>query len=133
MKPVEFAGRVIIIGSGSIGQGMVPLIGRHFTLEGEKRLLVLSADEQGRGLARKHGALFEHTHLTPANHRRVLGRHVKAGDLVMNLVALAALWRPTTAWRRCQRSSSCRPDRPCRRRSYRSRCRQSQCHRRSYR
>ncbi len=85
VKPVEFGGRVIIIGSGSIGQGMLPVIGRHFTLEGERRLLVLSADEQGRGLARKHGAVFEHTHLTPANHRRILGRHVRSGDLVLNL------------------------------------------------
>jgi homospermidine synthase len=85
LKPIEFGGRVVIIGSGSIGQGMLPVIGRHFTLEGERRLLVLSADEQGRGLARKHGAVFEHAHLTPANHRRMLGKHLKAGDLVLNL------------------------------------------------
>lgn len=85
MTQVEFAGRVIIIGSGSIGQGLLPLIRNHVPLEGDKRLLVLSADEQGRGLARSCGARFEHTHLTPANHRRILGKHVKAGDLVMNL------------------------------------------------
>lgn len=85
MTPVAFGGRIIIIGSGSIGQGILPLIGRHFTIEGEGRLLVLSADEQGRGLARKHGAFFEHAHLTPVNHRRILGRHVKAGDLILNL------------------------------------------------
>ena len=82
---IEFAGRVIIIGCGSIGQGVLPLIRRHIPLEGERRLLVLSADEEGRGLARACGARFEHSHLTPANHRRILGRHAKAGDLVLNL------------------------------------------------
>jgi homospermidine synthase len=82
---VEFAGRVIIIGSGSIGQGILPVIKRHIPLEGERRLLVLSADEQGRGLAQNCGAHYEHTHLTPANHRRILGKHVKAGDLLLNL------------------------------------------------
>lgn len=82
---IDFTGRVIIIGCGSIGQGVLPLIRRHIPLEGERRLLVLSADEEGRGLARACGARFEHSHLTPANHRRILGRHAKAGDLVLNL------------------------------------------------
>ncbi len=82
---IDFAGRVIIIGCGSIGQGILPVIRRHIPLEGEGRLQVLSADEQGRGLARKSGAHFEHAHLTPANHRRILAKHVKAGDLVLNL------------------------------------------------
>jgi homospermidine synthase len=81
----EFAGRIIIIGCGSIGQGILPLIGRHVSLEGEGRLVVLSADEQGRMLAHQCGARFEHSHLTPGNHRRILSRHVKAGDVLLNL------------------------------------------------
>ena len=82
---VDFAGRVIVVGCGSIGQGVLPVIGRHIPIDGDERLLVLSADEQGRGLARKCGAHFEHAHLTPKNHRRILGKHVKPGDLVLNL------------------------------------------------
>jgi len=85
MTQVDFAGRVIMIGCGSIGQGILPVIGRHIPIDDGGRLLVLSADEQGRGLAQQHGARFEHAHLTPANHRRILGRHVKAGDLLLNL------------------------------------------------
>jgi homospermidine synthase len=81
----EFSGKIIVIGCGSIGQGVLPLIGRHVSLEGEGRLIVLSADEQGRMLAQDCGAHFEHAHLTPSNHRRILNRHVKAGDLVLNL------------------------------------------------
>ena len=52
-KMVEFGGRVVIIGCGSIGQGILPLIGRHIPVDGKGKLTVLSADEQGRGLARK--------------------------------------------------------------------------------
>jgi homospermidine synthase len=81
----EFSGKIIVIGCGSIGQGVLPLIGRHVSLEGEGRLIVLSADEQGRMLAQDCGAHFEHAHLTPSNHRRILNRQVKAGDLVLNL------------------------------------------------
>jgi homospermidine synthase len=84
-RDTAFTGRVIIIGCGSIGQGVLPIIRRHLPLEGDRRLLVLSANEEGRGLAQKCGARFEHAHLTPANHRRILGRHAKAGDLVLNL------------------------------------------------
>ncbi len=84
-KMVEFGGRVIIIGCGSIGQGILPLIGRHIPVDGKGKLTVLSADEQGRGLARRNGARFEHTHLTPANYRKILGKHVQSGDLVLNL------------------------------------------------
>jgi homospermidine synthase len=84
-REAEFTGRVIIIGCGSIGQGVLPIIRRHISLEGAGRLLVLSASEEGRGLAQKCGARFEHAHLTPANHRRILGRHAKAGDLLLNL------------------------------------------------
>ena len=83
--PVDFTGRIVVIGCGSIGQGILPLIRRHVTLEGDRRLVVLSADEQGRKLARDCGAHFEHAHLTPGNHRRILNRHVAAGDLLLNL------------------------------------------------
>lgn len=85
LPSVEFDGRIVIIGCGSIGQGILPLIARHVPLEGDRRLVVLSADEQGRMIAEDCGAHFVHAHLTPGNHRRVLSRHVKAGDLILNL------------------------------------------------
>src|SRR5690606_7094657 len=82
---VDFAGRVVMLGCGSIGQGVLPLLRRHVHLQGAENLVVLSADEQGRGLARDCGADFIHAHLTPGNHTRLLGRYVRPGDLVLNL------------------------------------------------
>src|SRR5690606_3769619 len=81
---VEFAGRIVMIGCGSIGQAVLPVLGRHVTLE-QEQVVVLSADEQGRIIAEDCGAHFMHAHLTPGNHRKILNRHVRPGDLVLNL------------------------------------------------
>ena len=50
-----FDGRVIMIGCGSIGQALLPVLGRH--LENiYPRTTVLSADESGRSVAQRCGA-----------------------------------------------------------------------------
>lgn len=85
IQTVDFPGRVIVLGCGSIGQGALPLLRRHIRCPDKGGLLVLSADESGRGIARDCGADFVHAHLTPGNHTRLLGRYVRAGDLVLNL------------------------------------------------
>ena len=82
--PVEFSGRIVMVGCGSIGQTTLPLLRRHVAL-GPDKLVVISADEGGRGVAQEHGASFVHTHLKPRNYRRNLARHVHAGDLLLNL------------------------------------------------
>ncbi len=79
-----FEGRVIMIGCGSIGQAVLPVIGRH--LEGiHDRLIVLSADESGRRIAERCGAKFIHCNLTPGNYRSILKNYVSDGDLMLNL------------------------------------------------
>jgi len=81
---VEFGGRIVMIGCGSIGQTVLPVLDRHVpSVRG--RLLVLAADELGRRLAERQGAQFLHCHLTPGNHGALLSRHVGPGDLVLNL------------------------------------------------
>src|SRR5690606_10864669 len=82
---VDFAGRIVMLGCGSIGQRILPLLRRHVRIHGEDSLVVLSADEPGRGWARDCGADFIHAHLTPGNHTRMLARYVRPGDLVLNL------------------------------------------------
>jgi homospermidine synthase len=73
-----------MVGCGSIGQAILPLLQRHIGL-GAGRLVVLAADEVGRGVAQEHGATFVHVHLKPRSYRRVLARHVHSGDLLLNL------------------------------------------------
>lgn len=82
--PSTFKGNIIMIGCGSIGQAVLPVIGRH--LEGiYGRMTVLAADESGRGIAGRFGAKFIHCNLTPGNYRTILKNYVRAGDLMLNL------------------------------------------------
>ncbi|MGA0001756.1 MAG: saccharopine dehydrogenase NADP-binding domain-containing protein, partial [Steroidobacteraceae bacterium] len=83
-EPIDFAGRVVMIGCGSIGQVVLPLLRNHLAL-GSDALQVLSADERGRGIAQACGARFVHCHLKPGNFHRQLSRYLAAGDLMLNL------------------------------------------------
>jgi homospermidine synthase len=83
-QTLDFDGRIVMIGCGSIGQAVLPVLGRHVRLK-HNGLVVLSADEQGRQVAQQCGAHFIHCHLKPGNYRRALARHVQGGDLVLNL------------------------------------------------
>lgn len=80
----HFAGRVIVIGCGCVGQAVLPIIGRH--LEGiYERMVVLAANEAGRGIAERLGAKFIHCNLTPGNYRTTLKTYVRSGDFLLNL------------------------------------------------
>lgn len=81
---MEFSGRIVMIGCGSIGQVILPLLHRHLTLE-PGQIVVLSADEAGRDIAQENGANFIRAPLQPDTFRRILGEHVRPGDLLLNL------------------------------------------------
>ncbi len=80
----NFLGNIIMIGCGSIGQTILPLLGNHFE-DVYKRLTILSASESGRKYAKLHGVKFIHCIFTPGNYREILSKYVKEGDLVLNL------------------------------------------------
>jgi homospermidine synthase len=84
LQSAEHSGRLIMIGCGSIGQAVLPLLRRHLLLA-PGSLTVLSADERGRGLAGTEGGRFVHCHLKPGNYHRQLAKFVAAGDMVLNL------------------------------------------------
>ena len=82
--PIEFGGRVVMVGCGSIGQAILPLLRRHLALAADG-LIVLAADEVGRGVSQEHRAQFFYAHLKPRSFRRILARHLRRGDLLLNL------------------------------------------------
>ncbi len=84
IETAEFPGRVLMVGCGSIGQAMLPLLRRHLQLP-EDGLTVLEAGEQGRALAAANQAKFVHCHLKPSTYQRELRRRLKPGDLLLNL------------------------------------------------
>jgi homospermidine synthase len=84
MKHVAFRGRLVMLGFGSIGQGVLPLILRHIDIPRE-RVVIITGDDRGRGIAAEYGISFTVQPLTRANYRDVLAPLVQAGDFLLNL------------------------------------------------
>jgi homospermidine synthase len=83
-KHVAFKGRLVILGFGSIGQGVLPLILRHVDMPREN-IVVLTAEERGREVAAEYGVRFIVEPVTRENYRLVLGGLLAKGDFLLNL------------------------------------------------
>ncbi len=83
-KHVAFAGRLVILGFGSIGQGVLPLILRHIDMPREN-IVIVTAEERGREVAAELGVRFVLEPITRDNYRSVLGGMLRSGDFLLNL------------------------------------------------
>jgi homospermidine synthase len=79
-----FNARLLMIGFGCIGKGMLPLLLRHIQLE-PQRLLILSPDEDGRLLAQQYGVAYKMEQLHQHNYEAVLDPLLRTGDFLLNL------------------------------------------------
>jgi homospermidine synthase len=76
--------RLVMLGCGSIGRAVLPLILRHLGASPD-RIAIVTADARGRDEAAHYGIAFHEVPLTRENHRRVLEPMVGMGDFVLNL------------------------------------------------
>jgi homospermidine synthase len=94
----RFDGRLLMVGFGCIGQGVLPLLLRHIEMR-PAQIHILAADADGAELARAHGAGFEQVALDAHNHRALLQPLLRRGDFLLNVsvnvssTALIALCR----------------------------------------
>jgi homospermidine synthase len=89
----NFSGRLVMVGFGSIGQGVLPLLLRHLGLKANQ-ITILTAAPLGRAQAQTMGATFRIEPLTRDNYVRVLTPLLNAGDFLLNVsieVSSAAL------------------------------------------
>jgi homospermidine synthase len=84
MKHVAFTGRLVMIGCGSIGQGVLPLILRHIGIA-PTQITILTADERGRDVARACEIAFIVDPLTRENYQDRLRPLLRDGDFLLNL------------------------------------------------
>lgn len=84
IKHAQFSGRMVMVGCGSIGQGVLPLILRHLDIRPDQ-LTIVTADERGREEAERYGVEHHRTALTPANFRAELEPRLGEGDLLVNV------------------------------------------------
>ena len=71
-------GPIVMIGFGSIGRGVLPLIERHFKYD-RRRMVVVDPDDSHRDLLEKHGVRFVHEAVTRDNYRSLLPPLLTAG------------------------------------------------------
>ena len=83
-KFAAFRGRFLIIGFGSIGQGVLPLLLRHLELRPEQ-LTIITAEPRGREIAARYNVSFIEAALTRDNYRGILERRLAEGDFLLNV------------------------------------------------
>ncbi|TPJ38284.1 homospermidine synthase [Mesorhizobium sp. B2-6-5] len=74
----RISGPIVMIGFGSIGKGMLPLIERHFEFD-RARLVVVDPDDTDRHLLDERGIKFVHAAVTPDSYRELLTPLLTAG------------------------------------------------------
>jgi homospermidine synthase len=92
-KYVAFPGRLVIVGFGSIGQGVLPLLVRHVNMRPDQ-IVVITAELRGHEVAEEYGVRFVERALTPDNYRAMLEDWLRPGDFLLNVsvdVSSAAL------------------------------------------
>jgi homospermidine synthase len=80
----QFSGRLVMVGFGSIGQGVLPLLLRHIGMTASQ-ITIVTAEERGHDEATALGVAFGIEPLTRENCARVLEPMLGPGDFLLNV------------------------------------------------
>lgn len=83
-KHANFQGRLVMVGFGSIGQAILPLLLRHLDIHPEQ-ITIISANGDGAEIARAFRVALKVLPLTRENYRAVLDLYLGEGDFLLNL------------------------------------------------
>jgi homospermidine synthase len=83
-KQATFNGRLVMLGFGSVGQGVLPLLARVLGVK-PGRVTIVKTSEDGTGIAAEFGAEVLATALNEGNYETVLEPLVGEGDFLLNL------------------------------------------------
>src|SRR5882762_681728 len=84
-KYLSFKGRMVMVGFGSIGQGVLPLILRHIGIKPAQITIIADEMRGGEDEARRYGVTFIRKRLTRENLRQTLDKRLAKGDFLVNL------------------------------------------------
>src|SRR5216684_1915698 len=85
-KRTPFAGRILMLGCGSVGQCTLPLVRRHVDMPSDRITVMDFADVRPRiEDSLQAGVVFKQTRLTQDNYSSTLGELVGAGDIIIDL------------------------------------------------
>jgi homospermidine synthase len=75
----EITGPIVMIGFGSIGKGVIPLLLRHFKFD-KSRMIVLDPSDKDKNILDKNGIKFHQIGLTKLNYEELLSKYLKNGS-----------------------------------------------------
>jgi len=81
----QFRGRILITGFGIVAQALLPLLLKHLRVPCERIAVIEFAERPQLRPWRKKGVRLVRERVTPPNLGRLLGAHVGAGDLIVDL------------------------------------------------
>ena len=79
---MTYTGQIVILGFGSIGSGLIPLLLKHFD---SKKITIIGGDIRNINIAAKYNIAHIVCPITQDNYQRVLDRELKSGDFLVNL------------------------------------------------
>lgn len=83
-KHVAFGAKLIMVGFGSIGKAILPLVLRHVDIQPEQ-ITILTKKNEGADIAKKYGVNFIIEEVTKQNYEALLSKYLKADDFLLNL------------------------------------------------
>jgi len=83
-KEACFSQKLLMLGCGLIGQGVLPLIFRHIDIKPDQ-VSIVTADDRGRKVADYYKVPFSIRQLTPENFKVILDELLVRGDFLLNL------------------------------------------------
>ncbi len=84
-KYLTFDGRMVMVGFGSIGHGVLPLILRHIGIKPSQITIIAEDPRGGIPEAQRYGVQFIQKRLTRSNYRQILDDWLGKDDFLVNL------------------------------------------------
>lgn len=84
IKHAHFSGRLLMVGFGSIGQAMLPLLVRHLEMQ-PQQITIITPHADGAAIAREFGVALVQQTLNRDNFGSVLAPMLGEGDFLLNL------------------------------------------------
>ncbi|MDP4020521.1 MAG: saccharopine dehydrogenase C-terminal domain-containing protein [Candidatus Adlerbacteria bacterium] len=79
-----FPGNLVVLGCGTIGQGIIPMLLKHTDITPD-RMTIVAAHDAGREIAERFGVKFILETLTEENYKAVLRKYLSPQDFLLNL------------------------------------------------
>jgi homospermidine synthase len=84
LAKVFYENQIIIVGFGSIGQALLPLLFKHLDLK-PSQIVIFSKDKDGEQLAQERGIEFNCISITSDNMKSTLEPRLNSGDFLLNM------------------------------------------------